>query len=178
MKNKRKRHLGQSLVEFALSVPLLILLFSSLVDLGRVYFAQVQLQSAISEGTRWATNYPVCLANTNNYQEGVTQCQQSNAIDERVLNEDGQLNRNDYLCVAATVTGVDPANPTPGDDLDLKTKFRVKLVTPLMTTLFGEWFVIYADAHDTIRNTTKVLPVTTPIAMTDQGGVTPGCTIP
>ncbi len=177
---KRKMSRGQSLVEFALSVPFLILIFCGVVDLGRAYFSWVQLQSAITEGTHWAATYPSCIANAGNYAGGThAECKQSNAIDERILNEDAQLNRNDYLCITANITpSTDTANPVPGDDVELHTKFRVRLVTPLMSAALGPWLYIYGDSHETIRGKQSDLPAIAPINMADQGGITPSCAIP
>jgi len=171
---------GQSMVEMALSMSLLILLFSGVVDLGRAFFAWVQLQSAITEGAHWAAIYPSCIANASSYNPGShTECQQSNAIDERILNEDGQLGRANYTCVRATVTpGADESNPGPGDDVQLQAKYKVTLVTPMMTALFGNSLYIYANAHETIRGGSSDVPSITPITMSDQGGISTSCSVP
>ena len=177
---KSRLQRGQSLVEMALSMSVLILIFSGVVDLGRAFFSWVQLQSAITEGAHWAGIYPSCIANANSYNTGShIECENSNAIDERILNEDGQLNRNNYLCVTATVSpSADAASPVPGDDVQLQAKYKVTLITPLMMALFGNTFYIYATAHETIRGGNTDLPSITPITMSDQGGITSTCTVP
>src|SRR4051794_6141639 len=55
----RKR--GQSLVEFALSLTVIILIFSGAIDLGRAFFTRIMLDSVVSEGAHWAAAYPGCL---------------------------------------------------------------------------------------------------------------------
>lgn len=53
MKNSRSKA-GQSLVEFALLLPLLMLLIMGLFDLGRAIFYYAVLNTAVREGTRYA----------------------------------------------------------------------------------------------------------------------------
>jgi hypothetical protein len=49
---KRKRSSGQSLVEFALIFPMLLVLLLGFLDLGRVIFYYSSLTNAVREGTR------------------------------------------------------------------------------------------------------------------------------
>lgn len=59
MKLKRNRK-GQSLVEFALLLPLLLFLVMGLFDIGRAVFYYSVLNTAVREGTRYAIVQPVC----------------------------------------------------------------------------------------------------------------------
>ena len=43
---------GQSLLEFAIAVPVLVALFSGIVDLGRVYYFQISARDAARDGAR------------------------------------------------------------------------------------------------------------------------------
>jgi Flp pilus assembly protein TadG len=54
MSRHRRRARGQALVEFALVVPLLILIFMGLFDAGRAVFAWNTLSNAAREGARVA----------------------------------------------------------------------------------------------------------------------------
>lgn len=47
-------HSGQSLVEFAFTLPLLLVILLGAVDLGRVYFAYMTVVNASREGARYA----------------------------------------------------------------------------------------------------------------------------
>ena len=49
-----KRFLGQSLIEFALILPLFILMVTVLIDLGRLISVYSQISNAVREGTRYA----------------------------------------------------------------------------------------------------------------------------
>ncbi len=52
MRNK-KNHLGQSLVEFALVLPILLLLIIGAMDIGRMFYIKVALTNAAREGANY-----------------------------------------------------------------------------------------------------------------------------
>jgi len=50
---KKKKEKGQSLVEFAVSVVILLLLLSGIVDLGRLFFQYIAMRDAAQEGATY-----------------------------------------------------------------------------------------------------------------------------
>jgi hypothetical protein len=58
--NANKNEKGQSMVEIALTLPLLILILSGLFDLGRVYFTQVALEDSVGEAALYLSINPAC----------------------------------------------------------------------------------------------------------------------
>jgi hypothetical protein len=52
-----KRQRGQSLVEFVVILPLLLIMLSGLLDLGRLYFAYVAVTDVAGEGAGYAAAY-------------------------------------------------------------------------------------------------------------------------
>ncbi len=50
----RRDSSGQSLVEFALVLPLLLLMFFGIFEFGRFYYTKITLQHAVREATRFA----------------------------------------------------------------------------------------------------------------------------
>jgi Flp pilus assembly protein TadG len=58
MADRRRRSRGQSLVEFAVSVPILMLVFMTIVDGGRVLFTYTALEDAAQEGAMFAAHEP------------------------------------------------------------------------------------------------------------------------
>ena len=56
MKHKKER--GQSLLEFALVLPVLLVVLAGVLDLGRLYFAYVAVTDAAGEGATYAAMYP------------------------------------------------------------------------------------------------------------------------
>lgn len=50
----KQRHFGQSLVEFALIIPLVLLLVAGFLDLGRAVFYYSSISNMVREGARYA----------------------------------------------------------------------------------------------------------------------------
>ncbi len=50
---------GQSMVEFALILPVMILVIAGIFDLGRAFFASITITNAAREGARFGTLNPV-----------------------------------------------------------------------------------------------------------------------
>src|SRR5450759_2456703 len=62
---------GQSLVEFALVLPLLLLILLGIIQFGFIFNTQVTITNAAREGARAATIYPYSLAGS---QSGPPAC--------------------------------------------------------------------------------------------------------
>ena len=54
----RKAEKGQSLLEFALIVPILLVILAGVLDLGRLYYAYVSVTDAAAEGASYAAIHP------------------------------------------------------------------------------------------------------------------------
>ena len=52
---------GQSLVEFTLVLPILVILMGGILDLARVYYIWVALEDSTSEGATFLAMMPDCL---------------------------------------------------------------------------------------------------------------------
>ena len=57
-RRRRTRSRGQSLVEFALILPLLLVFLATILDLGRIYYANISLLNAAREGAFQASKTP------------------------------------------------------------------------------------------------------------------------
>ena len=49
---------GQNLVELALILPLILVILIGVLDLGRIFFAQIAVANAAREGVRYLTTHP------------------------------------------------------------------------------------------------------------------------
>ncbi len=79
LRTKKNVQRGQSLIELAISMVLLFMLLSGIVDFGRALFTYFVLQDAAEEGIIFGTSYP-------------TDC---NQINDRIHNNiDNQINNN------------------------------------------------------------------------------------
>src|SRR5258708_9226960 len=93
---KRRGWFAQSLAETALAIPILVLVFSGAVDLGRAWFSRIAMDSALSEGLNYAAGYPGCLAQGSAWWDGpVVQgnanCGGVNSVQSRIKNENIEL---------------------------------------------------------------------------------------
>ena len=69
---------GQGILEFALVLPVLVVIVFGVLDLGRVFFATIGLTNAAREGVRYLTINPDDVTNTS----GAFQGSRSAAIEE------------------------------------------------------------------------------------------------
>src|SRR5438105_9184732 len=66
LSDRRRRQRSQSMVEFALVAPLLLLMLFGMVDFGRVIYAYITLNQAVNEGARVAIrDSPLLPTNTD-----------------------------------------------------------------------------------------------------------------
>ncbi len=56
--NISPRNHGQSMVEFALILPVFVLVFAGIFDLGRAFYASITITNAAREGARYGTLNP------------------------------------------------------------------------------------------------------------------------
>ncbi len=97
-----KRDHGQSLVEVALTLPLLFLILFGTIDLGRAYFAYVTITNASREGAR----YGMTDSTSSTYSSDITQ---------RAVNAtDGVIGASN-VDVKCASPGSDPTDPTNYD---------------------------------------------------------------
>lgn len=109
---------GQGLVEFALTLPILILILLGVLDLGRVYFATMTVTNAAREGARYGAANPCSSSCT--------------AITTRAQNEAyGSIINPAQLNVA---TPTFPQGCAIGNPIQVTVTYNFQLVT---TYLFG-----------------------------------------
>ena len=70
------RH-GQSMVEFALILPLMILIIAGIFDLGRAFFASITITNAAREGARYGTLNP-------DYYQGICDATKNEALNSGI----------------------------------------------------------------------------------------------
>ncbi len=119
---------GQSLVEIALSLPLLLLLLSGLLDLGRVYFVYVALEDGAGEGALYLSINPEC----RDINDGVA-CTAPNNADFRARNAGGLA--VDWTTADIIVDRTDPYGV--GDPVKVTIEYPFKLLTPIIPRLLG-----------------------------------------
>jgi len=121
MNDGRRRQLpnmeaGQSMVEFALILPILLLMVLGVVDFGRAFFTYEALANAAREGARYcALNAPATIGTQN-----------------RVQNElEGSV---PGLVIATTTCATDPGS---GQPVTVKAAATFSPITPRIGSLFS-----------------------------------------
>lgn len=107
---------GQSLVELAIVIPLLLLLLMGTVDVGRIYFTYIALEEAAQEGSIYASYDPTA----------------TDAISARV-----RTSSNHAEVVNATIpTPVCTTSPAPGT-VAVTASYDLELLTPIVAQILG-----------------------------------------
>ena len=117
---------GQSLVEFAIMLPVLLILLMGVVDLGRAYYTYLALRDAAAEGANFGAVYPHCVSSA--------ECANPNNIVHRVRQSapsGGLVNWSD-----AIISPVVPS-PTPGQSLTVTVSFTYTIITPVANAIIG-----------------------------------------
>jgi Flp pilus assembly protein TadG len=127
----RRRTRGQSLVEFALILPVLLVMLAAALDLGRVFYAHITLNNAAREGAFEAA------ANPESFDAG----QPCNTTTNRVVCR-VQLEAKDSnvtidaadIDVDCSVTGCPEQS---GSLVTVSVSGEFQLITPLLAVIFG-----------------------------------------
>jgi len=124
MKWLKKREEGQALVEFALVLPILLILLLGIVEFGQIYFSYILTQSASRDAARYGS---VGASDAEIYQI--------------VYDKTGSLNQ-DNLSIAITP---EPGSRTRGGQLSVAVNYNVILVSPLWKNILPNPFPISVE---------------------------------
>ena len=121
LKRSRKED-GQAMVEFALVLPIFLLILCGIIDFGWLFYNQLSLNNACREGARYAVvntaDNADTLAITNHIENLTTTVFANNGVD-------------------ITVTYSSPADPTSGD-ITVSLEADISFFTPVLSTVLGK----------------------------------------
>jgi hypothetical protein len=166
---------GQSLVEFAISFPVLMTMILFGVDFGRVFLGWVQLNGAVREAANFAAINPAAWTSPYNFPA-------QTEYERLITAESDQINcaLPETLPTPSFPTGPDVGSPTV-----VAVTCRFSLITPLIGNLLGSAIDVSASASFPIRSGlmggTQLdpgLPSVSPGAGTTAAPTTPGATTP
>jgi Flp pilus assembly protein TadG len=135
--SRRQRTRAQSMVEFALVLPMLLLLIVGIIELGYALFVYVEVQNAGREGAR-AAAVRACPQTPTGYQEiaNLTRARMPVFID--------LANINSQVAYNGTVVDLDVLNPAPsptianqratqnfGNPITVTVQYSFQLLDPL-----------------------------------------------
>ena len=141
-RRSRPRTRGQSMVEFALVTPLLLLIFAGAADFGRAFFAYVAIENAAKEGAFFGSRLPLCddasggaCADPNN----VTWRVRTELRAQGIRNPDGTELTPTVTCL--TPAGVPRGNLrdcASGDTYEVGLVYEFRLLTPILGSIIGD----------------------------------------
>jgi len=143
---------GQSLVELALTLLIILTLLAGAVDLGSAFFSYVAIRDAAQEGALYGSVYPYFDSNINGkYDPG--ELLNEGAIKTRVQSASSTPVDLYGPKVQVDVTTTDPLKPCSGNDhwVKVKVTYEYTLIMPLIGPIIGQQTIpLTASVKDTI----------------------------
>jgi PKD repeat protein len=181
---------GQSLVEFSLVVPLLLLLCMVAIDFGRVYLGWVNLQNMARIAANYAANHATEFATGDTATLAIYQ--------QQVLN-DAKANNCELPLAGATETAPAPtfSGYDVGDTATVALDCTFNVATPIISNILGSQLTVSASSQFPVKTgiiassnsgggggggtavaasfscTPKSAPVPMPVQCTDESGGNP-----
>lgn len=122
------RQHGQSFVEFALTLPILLLILMGVLDVGRAFFIGVALEDAAGEAAMYLSVFPNCPTASS----GAQCADPNNAVYRAQHAGGGQLKWSNV-----TVEKMAPEATGAGVRAEVVLKYRFDLLTPVIPDLVG-----------------------------------------
>jgi PKD repeat protein len=129
----RRRHKsrGQSLVEFAIILPIMFVFLAAIIDLGRVFYATVTLNNAAREGAFQAADDPT------SFQAGQACDTATNLVVCRVQLESKDSGISIAASDIALSCNISGCPEQAGSTVTVEVSGQFQLVTPLLSFIFG-----------------------------------------
>ncbi len=118
----KKREDGQAMVEFALILPIFLLILCGIIDFGWLFYNQLSLNNACREGARYAV--------VNTAEDASTQ-----AIINHIENTTTTVFANDGVDIKIEYSS--PNDPTAGD-ITVSMEAEISFFTPVLSTVLGK----------------------------------------
>ena len=143
LKNEQR---GQSFVEMAFILPILLLLLGGVIDLGRGFIILVAVENAAGEGALYGAVHPECLTDDH----AVTICQGTESVVGRVREEGRPIINltEENSAVALSIDG--DAAIVAGSTLLVTVNYTYSPITPLGHLLWGGNANVEATARQEI----------------------------
>lgn len=140
-----KRQKGQSLVEFSVSMVLLLILLTGVVDFGWAFFTLVSLNDAAQEGAAYAA---ICPAQTTNIRTRVLESA-PDLIGDTLQPGDIEV------CIAGLDNASCGATPQIGGYVKVELAYSHRVITPFIGAIIGTQAIpLRAGAWNRILQTT------------------------
>ncbi|MCC7118869.1 MAG: pilus assembly protein [Anaerolineales bacterium] len=130
----KKSERGQSLVELAISLPVILLLMIGAVDFGLAIYAYLSIRDAAQEGALYASINPGNTAEIENRTRAINPQEGTGIYFQPV-----KLNDEERVKITVTVTGKKCEGITNGavNSVSVNVKYRYPLIVPFANLLMG-----------------------------------------
>jgi len=137
---------AQALVEFAVVLPVLLLLVGGAIDFGRLFYTRVSIENAAKEGAFFGASHPRCDVSQSS-------CADPSNVKWHVENEALAANpvTTTVECIRAG-SGVPLVNCAEDDSYRVTVEHRFLLVTPILSGLFGSGVDLTTSATARVLN--------------------------
>lgn len=135
---------GQSVVEFALILPVLLLILAGAIDLGRAFYAYVAVENAAKEGALYGARHPLC--------DGPGSCPNPQNVRWVVANEAANLKLStDVACRTSAGKLIQPMNDcVNGSIYTVRVTHSFHLITPILGDLLASQLTLGASSDATV----------------------------
>lgn len=130
----RRNTSGQSLIEFAIVLPLLLLVFFGIFEFGRFYYTKLTVQHAVREATRFAITGNVLTDSTTG-----DPLSRANSIVRIILDNTTNLNVD---LAGISITPADGGGPE--DIVRVRVDFQYDLTLPLIQNIVPDGHVNFS----------------------------------
>lgn len=140
---------GQSMVEFALILPVMLFLMAIAVDFGRLFYAYIAVENAAKEGALFGSRSPLCVDSSN------VACPDPINVLWRVENEASNLQsggtsllNTQITCRAPNGTLRQPINDcVNGDTYIVAVTYDFGLITPILSSVLGSGMTLASTSE-------------------------------
>jgi len=133
---------GQSLVELAISLVILLFLLTGAVEFGMAYFQFVQLRDAAQEGALYGSLNPPAATGDGNYNAIVARIRQSSQSPIKLADTSAVKDSD----ITITVN----SSPCEGNGIEVKIKYDHQVFMPFVSEITGPTIPLTASVTDTI----------------------------
>ncbi len=123
---------GQTLLEFALVVPVFLMLVFAVIDFGHLFYVEMTMENAVRQAGRYATtgNH---LADPKNPGQNLSRV---NSIIQSIQQAANGLNVPSNSITISSVGGGAGSAGGPGDTVTISVNTGVQMMTPLIAPFF------------------------------------------
>ena len=144
---RRGPNRGQSLVEFAFVLPILLVMVAGAVDLGRMFYGYVTIESAAREASFYGASRPECDVSS-------ASCPNPSNVTWRLNQDLSGLQGVTWTVQCKDAGGTAKANSAcaEGDSYLVGVNYPFQLVTPILSSVVGTGFNISTSASSLVLN--------------------------